>query len=70
MSHRESVTDALPRLGKAGKSAKGPKGVHGTVPAGKHFMAVTLMAHIENNAVPFGGEHPVKRHRQLHGPKI
>ena len=64
----EGVVDALYRFGEAGDSAVLPQGGHGLPPPGEDLVAVALVAHVKDQAVLPGVEHPMDGHRQLHCP--
>lgn len=62
--------DALRWLGEAGDPAELPDGGHLLPPACEHLVWVALMAHVKDQPVPAGVEHPVDGHGELHYPQV
>ena len=70
VSGNKGVMDALAGLRESGDASELPQSGHLLPPAGKHFVEVALVAHIEYQPVPAGVQHPVQGHRQLHRPQV
>ena len=70
VSGDECVMDALRWLGEAGDPAELPDGGHLLPPACEHLVWVALMAHVKDQPVPAGVEHPVDGHGELHYPQV
>ena len=70
VSGHKGVVDALAGLGKAGDAAELPQMGHLLPPSGEDLMHIALVAHIKDQPVPGGVEHPVDGHGQLHRAKV
>ena len=66
MSGVKGVVRAFRSFGKTGQAAQSPERIKTVAPAGEQLVSVRLVAHVPDQAVPGGVEHPVNGDGQFH----